>query len=90
MDFSEALKKLKEGNMITRKGWNGADMFLYYVPANTYDSVTESAKKTFGEKVPYGAYIAIKTKDDIVVPWFASQTDLLSDDWVIYKHMCIS
>ena len=29
----------------------------------------------------YGAYIAMKTAQGNVVPWLASQTDVLADDW---------
>jgi hypothetical protein len=40
----------------------------------------------FGEPlVPYGAYIAMKTAQENVVPWLPSQTDVLADDWVIVE-----
>jgi len=58
-------------------------MFLYHVPANEYPAVTDIAKDEFGDKVPYGAYIAMKTAQNNVVPWLASQTDMLADDWEI-------
>ena len=59
-------------------------MFLYYVPANAYPPSTEVAKEAFGgENVPYGAYIAMKTAQGNVIPWTASQTDILSEDWHI-------
>lgn len=83
MNFSDALNRLKEGAKVGREGWNGKGMFLYYVPAASYAAKTEIAKEYFGEKVPYGAYIAIKTAQENVVPWLASQTDLLADDWEI-------
>ena len=83
--FACAIKALKEGYRIARKGWNGKGMYLYLVPANEYPSVTDVAKEEFGEKVPYGAYIAMKTADGIVVPWTASQTDILSEDWVFVE-----
>lgn len=82
MNFSDALNSLKSGAKISREGWNGKGMFLYYVPANEYDALTEVAKREFGDKVPYGAYIAMKTAQGNVVPWLASQTDLLSNDWL--------
>lgn len=82
MDFGGALDCLKDGFRVTRKGWNGKGLFLYYVPASTYVAQTEVAKKEFGEYVPYRAYIAIKTVDNDVVPWTASQSDILATDWV--------
>ena len=61
MNFSIILDKLKEGKKVARAGWNGKGMYLYHVPAQSYPAVTEVAKKEFGDMVPYGAYIAMKT-----------------------------
>lgn len=83
MNFSDALNELKRGEAIERAGWNGKGMFLYLVPANSYPARTEVAKRYWGKDalVPYGAYIAMKTAQGNVVPWLASQTDILADDW---------
>lgn len=88
MDFSQALMQLKSGAKISRAGWNGQGMFLYHVPANAYPAQTGVAKAYFGEdaKVPYRAYIAMKTVDEDVVVWTASQTDVLADDWDIVPN----
>lgn len=83
MNFSEALREVKEGKKITREGWNGKGMFIYYIPANSYPAQTEIAKSIFGETVPYTAYLAIKSVNNTVTPWLASQTDLLAEDWKI-------
>lgn len=85
MDFSEALRWLKEGGAVARQGWNGKGMFLYLVPApeKGYPAQTGVAKAYFGDQalVPYGGYIAMKTATGEVVPWLASQTDVLAEDW---------
>lgn len=83
-DFGEAIKRLKNGKKVLRAGWNGKGMFLYYVPAASYPAMTPIAKEEWGENgmVPYGAYVAIKTAQGNVVPWNASQSDMLSEDWV--------
>lgn len=86
MDFSEALLAVRTGSRITRAGWNGKGMYLYYVPENNYPAQTEIAKENFGETVPYKAYIAIKTVEGDVVPWVASQTDMLTEDWEIFTN----
>ena len=85
MNFGKALEALKAGKKVARRGWNGKGMFLYYVPANRYTALTEPAKEIMGEdgKVAYGAYIAMKTAQGNVVPWLASQTDMLAEDWEI-------
>ncbi len=83
VSFSKALDHLKEGKAVARKGWNGKGMFIYLVPENKYPAQTGVAKKHFGEDslVPYGGYLAMKTAQDNVVPWLASQTDILAEDW---------
>ena len=81
MNFGLALEAMKHGKPVERKGWNGRGMFLYLVPAGTYPAKTEIAKQAFGKDVEYGAYIAMKTAQGNVVPWLASQTDVLADDW---------
>lgn len=84
LNFGQAIEALKLGSKIAREGWNSKGMFLYYVPENKYPAITEIAKKTFPDGiVPYCAYIAMKTAQNNVVPWLASQSDVLSEDWVI-------
>jgi len=85
MNFGLAIEAMKMGKKVCRTGWNGKGMWLYHVPANSYAAQTEAAKKEFGEMVPYGAYIAMKTAQGNVVPWLASQTDVLVDDWMIIE-----
>ena len=85
MTFGIAVELLKKGFKVAREGWNGKGMFLYHVPTASYAPCTEIGKEcaTDDGKVPYGAYIAMKTAQGNVVPWLASQTDMLAEDWVI-------
>lgn len=85
LSFGHALKVLLDGKKVARAGWNGKGMFLYHVPANEYPAQTEAAKSVFGDKVPYGAYIAMRTAQGNVVPWLASQTDVLANDWALVE-----
>lgn len=62
-------------------------MFIYYVPANSYPPSTDIALNYFGGSVPYDAYIAMKTANDTVVPWLASQTDILAEDWYVVSNV---
>jgi hypothetical protein len=84
-DFGYAIEALKHGLKVTRAGWNGKGMWLYLVPANSYPAQTEAAKAAFGSIVPYRAYIAMKTVENDVVPWLASQTDVLAEDWTVVE-----
>lgn len=69
MSFSEALEKLKKGKKVARSGWNGKGMYIkIYNPAPT-------------EKMTL-PYIFMKTVGCDYVPWLASQTDILSNDWI--------
>jgi hypothetical protein len=70
-DFGWALLCLKAGNKMARRGWNGKGMFLFCV----------SEWECQQEHYPALPFIAMKTADDKVVPWLASQTDLLAEDW---------
>ena len=81
LTFGEAIEALKLGKRTAREGWNGKGMFIYHVPANEYPSQTDVAKRCFGRTTVYGAYLARKTATGEVVPWLASQTDVLAEDW---------
>ena len=86
-DIGVAVKNLKDGKKVSRAGWNGKGMFLYYVPEGKYPARTEVAKKEWGEDalVPYQPYVAMKTVQGTVVPWLCSQTDMLAEDWVVVE-----
>lgn len=85
LTFGIALELVKRGCKIAREGWNGKDMFVYYVPENSYPAVTEIAKKAFGETVQYNAYMAIKTANGTVSTWAPSGSDCLAEDWIIVE-----
>ena len=82
-EFGWALLALKAGQRVQRAGWNGKGMFIYLVPAASYPAQRGAAKAWAGEDamIPYKAYLAMSTADGEVVPWLASQTDLLAGDW---------
>lgn len=86
-DFGWALAQLRAGKRICREGWNGKGMFVYLVPAASYPAQRGAAKAWAGEDamIPYRAYLAMSTVDGDVVPWVASQTDLLAYDWEIVE-----
>ena len=70
MDFSVALYKAKSGNKIARSGWNGKGMWVAIQHPDEHSKMG----------LPY---LYMKTAQGQLVPWLASQTDLLADDWVI-------
>lgn len=78
MNFSQALDSLKAGCKVCRSGWNGKGLWL------ELQLPDENSKMT----LPY-VYINYpndaKTTPGARVPWLASQTDLLADDWEIVE-----
>lgn len=84
MTFGQALTLLKQGIRVARKGWNGKGMFLYLVNGSTFKVNRPPLLGIYpeGTEINYGAHIDMKTADDTCVPWLASQTDVLAEDWV--------
>lgn len=84
--FGRAVELLKQGQRVARKGWNGKGMFLLLVNGKC---VTEPINDCCGNPQQVGLpvldAIYMKTADNKLVPWLASQTDVLSEDWVIHK-----
>ena len=77
-DFAVALRELKEGNRVARNGWNGKGLWLELQRPDARSKMTlpyifisypEDAQNTPGARVP----------------WLASQTDLLADDWTLVE-----
>ena len=85
MNFSEALEAVKNGKNIQRAGWNGKGMFLFFVKGSTFIVNRPPLLGIYpeGTSIDYRAHIDMKTADDEIVPWVASQSDLLSSDWVV-------
>lgn len=76
-DFGEAIAELKIGNRVCRKGWNGKGMWLQLQVPDANSKMT----------LPY-IYIEYPVghpayPNGSKVPWLASQTDILSEDWQI-------
>ena len=95
LTFGQALEALKEGKRVQREGWNGKGMFLFQRPADKLDkyfipkvkSLPETVK-TFlveqGRDIEFLAYLCMwSATGEVVNGWLASQTDMLSEDWVI-------
>jgi hypothetical protein len=84
MNFGVALMRLKQGYKIFREGWNGKGMFLFLVPGSTFHVNRAPLLGIYpeGTQINYRSHIDMKAADGTVVPWVASQTDILADDWV--------
>ncbi|CUW40260.1 conserved protein of unknown function(containing Bacteriophage domain,3-87) [Magnetospirillum sp. XM-1] len=83
--FSDALNHLKSGKKVARSGWNGKGMFVFLVPGSTFKVNRAPLLGIYpeGTEINYCPHIDMKTADDKIVPWLASQTDVLADDWTL-------
>lgn len=70
--FSSALTILKDGGHVARAGWNGKNMWLGLRRPDANSKMS----------LPY---IYMCTAQGDLVPWLASQTDLLADDWQLVE-----
>lgn len=85
MDFSNALTAIKSGRRLARSGWNGKDMFIFLVGGSTFKVNRAPLLGIYpeGTEITYHAHVDMKTAQGYIVPWLASQADLLAEDWVI-------
>lgn len=85
LSFSDALEHIKAGGKVARSGWNGKDMFVFLVPGSTFKVSRAPLLGIYpeGTEINYHAHIDMRTADGQIVPWLASQTDILANDWGI-------
>lgn len=87
VDFGGALVALKAGLRVRRAGWNGKGMFLFLVPGSTFAVSRAPLLGIYpeGTVINYCPHIDMKTVDGSIVPWLASQTDMLAEDWEVLR-----
>lgn len=83
MDFGSALHYIKQGQKLTREGWNGKGMFIFLVPGSTFEVNRAPLLGVYpeGTVINYQPHIDMRTAEGTVVPWLASQSDLMAEDW---------
>lgn len=79
MNIGQAIEKLKCGKKVARDGWNGKGIYIELQVPDEHSKMTlpyiyivTCGLITDNVKAPKG-----------VVPWLASQTDILADDWIV-------
>ena len=77
MNFGQALEALKAGKRVARRGWNGKGIYIELQRPDAHSKMTQpyiyivtTGLRTDNPDAPKG-----------VVPWLASQTDMLAEDW---------
>lgn len=86
MNFGDALAVLKGRGRVARSGWNDKGMWLAH-QAGYPDGIPINKNTSEATGVPEGTvckflpYLIMKTATGDFVPWLASQTDILAEDW---------
>ena len=82
MDFGKAIKLLKEGKRLQRKGWNGKGQYIELATnisyINTNQEIINVEHSSIGNKA-----IAFIGTSGVQLGWLASQADMLSEDWEV-------
>ena len=82
--FGEAIRQLKNGKKVARKGWNGKKQFIQLATAISYKSpdgeIVNCEHEAIGNKA-----IAFVGTSGVQMGWLASQADMLSEDWYIVE-----
>jgi Protein of unknown function (DUF2829). len=97
VNFGTALEALKQGKRVARAGWNGKGMFLFLLPGGTVpkSAIHDSAlRAVIDEQISGDTFDALPSirmwttnsqgRRAVLTGWLASQTDMLSNDWVIF------
>lgn len=80
LSFGHAIEALKVGERVARAGWNGKGMWLKLIPAEGW-----LLHEWMGSPEQNCPWIVMRTADDKFVPWLASQTDMLANDWCLLE-----
>ena len=81
--FGDAIRALKRGGKVARSGWNGNGMWVALIGALSYEIapgiLDNNIENPCNPKL--SPWIGMKAADGTFVPWLASQTDILAEDW---------
>lgn len=79
--FGEAIKYLKRGMKVARKGWNGKKQYIQLATGISYKTVDNKIVNCNHDAIGNMA-IALVGTSGVQMGWLASQADILADDWV--------
>ena len=79
--FGEAIKYMKRGLKVARKGWNGKKQYIQLATAISYKTadgvIVNCDHDAIGNKA-----VAFVGTSGVQMGWLASQADMLAEDWV--------
>ena len=77
MNFGQAIEAMKKGMKCRRKGWNGKGIFICIQFPDEHSRMTSP----YIYIDTYGLQTDNPHAPKSRVPWLASQTDMLAEDW---------
>lgn len=83
--FSDAIRYMKRGLKVKRKGWNGKNQYIELASNISYQNadgnIVNSNHDSIGNKA-----IAFVGTSGVQMGWLASQADMLAEDWVFVEE----
>lgn len=79
--FSDAIKYLKRGLKVARKGWNGKKQYVQLATGISYKTAEGEIINCDHDAIGNKA-IAFVGTSGVQMGWLASQSDMLAEDWV--------
>ncbi len=80
--FDEAIRQVKAGRKVQRRGWNGKNQYIELACGISYKNaigeIVNSEHEAIGNKA-----IAFVGTSGVQMGWLASQADMLADDWML-------
>ena len=80
-DFGAAVKYMKRGMKVARKGWNGKKQYIQRASAISYKAPDGTIVNCEHDAIGNQA-IAFVGTSGVQMGWLASQADMLAEDWV--------
>lgn len=83
--FGEAIKYLKRGFKVARKGWNGKKQYIELATNISYMNASNEVVNCEHDAIGNMA-IAFVGTSGVQMGWLASQADMLANDWVFVNE----
>lgn len=82
VDFAAAIRAVKLGKWIARKGWNGKNQHVELAHRISYVAAGGRVVNPRHDAIGNAALVFVGTSGE-QVGWLASQADMLAEDWVV-------
>lgn len=79
--FGEAIKYLKRGMKVARKGWNGKKQYIQLASRISYKTADNQIVNCEHDAIGNKAVAFVGTSG-VQMGWLASKADMLAEDWV--------